>query len=172
VTLEDHRRTTGNAGAIVIGQVVGIYIDDAILVDGLVEVSKARPIARLGYMDYTFVEKTFRMVRPAVTQRASLPTGISNNIGGDANMKSAIVNLQTILTGDWRDPIAKRRQYFDGRRQDHLDRHRIGRRGLRLVTWSSTPIKATGPARLHRFPGTFDLLVTTRRGKKDGGLPR
>jgi flavin reductase (DIM6/NTAB) family NADH-FMN oxidoreductase RutF len=63
VTLED---TEGqrHAGAIVIGQVVGIYIDDAILVDGLVEVGKVRPIARLGYMDYTFVEKTFRMARP------------------------------------------------------------------------------------------------------------
>jgi flavin reductase (DIM6/NTAB) family NADH-FMN oxidoreductase RutF len=63
VTLED---TEGqrHAGALVIGQVVGIYIDDAILVDGLVEFGKVRPIARLGYMDYTFVEKTFRMVRP------------------------------------------------------------------------------------------------------------
>jgi flavin reductase (DIM6/NTAB) family NADH-FMN oxidoreductase RutF len=63
VTLED---TEGrrHPGAIVIGQVVGIYIDDAVLVDGLIEVGKVRPIARLGYMDYTSVEKTFRMVRP------------------------------------------------------------------------------------------------------------
>jgi hypothetical protein len=42
----------------------------------------------------------------AVSQRGSLPAGISTT-SGDANMKSAIVNLQTILTGDWRDPIAK-----------------------------------------------------------------
>ena len=63
VTLEDTKGQR-HAGAIVIGQVVGIYIDDAILVDGLVEVGKVRPIARLGYMDYTSVEGIFRMVRP------------------------------------------------------------------------------------------------------------
>ena len=50
--------------AMVIGQVVGIHIDDAVLTDGLVDISKVLPIARMGYMDYTKVEQVFTMRRP------------------------------------------------------------------------------------------------------------
>jgi flavin reductase (DIM6/NTAB) family NADH-FMN oxidoreductase RutF len=46
----------------VIGRVVGVHIDDAALTaDGLVDVLKIRPIARLGYKDYTSVEAIFSM---------------------------------------------------------------------------------------------------------------
>ena len=46
----------------VIGRVVGVHIDDAALTaDGLVDVLKIRPIARLGYKDYTSVETVFSM---------------------------------------------------------------------------------------------------------------
>ncbi len=51
--------------AIVIGRVVGIHIPDDILTDGLVDMSKFRPIARLGYQDYTAVDTTFTMGPPA-----------------------------------------------------------------------------------------------------------
>jgi flavin reductase (DIM6/NTAB) family NADH-FMN oxidoreductase RutF len=50
---------------IVIGRVIGIHIkEDAIGTDGRVDVLKIRPIARLGYHDYTSVESTFQMVIP------------------------------------------------------------------------------------------------------------
>lgn len=47
--------------AIVLGQVVGIHIDDAALVDGRVDVTKLRPIARLGYQDYAVIDKVFEL---------------------------------------------------------------------------------------------------------------
>lgn len=49
---------------IVLGHVVGIHIDDAIITDGLVDQSKFRPIARLGYAQYTSVDSTFEMPFP------------------------------------------------------------------------------------------------------------
>lgn len=52
--------------AIVLGRVVGIHIQDDILTDGLVDMAKLKPIARLGYMDYTRVDLVFTMQRPSV----------------------------------------------------------------------------------------------------------
>lgn len=49
---------------VVIGEVVGIHIADEIIVDGMIDMAKYQPIARLGYMDYTRVEHTFEMLRP------------------------------------------------------------------------------------------------------------
>ena len=50
--------------SLVIGQVVGIYIDDALIVDDRVQISKAKPIARHGYRDYSMVTELFRLERP------------------------------------------------------------------------------------------------------------
>jgi flavin reductase (DIM6/NTAB) family NADH-FMN oxidoreductase RutF len=50
--------------AIVLGQVVGVHIDDAVIVDGRVDVTKLRPIARLGYSDYAVIEEVFELTRP------------------------------------------------------------------------------------------------------------
>jgi flavin reductase (DIM6/NTAB) family NADH-FMN oxidoreductase RutF len=49
---------------LIIGRVVGIHINDAILTDGLVDIAKYRPLARLGYFDYAIAEKAFSMGRP------------------------------------------------------------------------------------------------------------
>jgi flavin reductase (DIM6/NTAB) family NADH-FMN oxidoreductase RutF len=50
----------------VIGRVVGVHIDDgALTTDGLIDVLKIRPIARLGYMDYTSVDSVFSMAKPS-----------------------------------------------------------------------------------------------------------
>jgi flavin reductase (DIM6/NTAB) family NADH-FMN oxidoreductase RutF len=54
--------------SIVIGAVVSIFIDDSIIVNGQVDLSKARPIGRLGYLDdYAVVtaETMFKMPRPS-----------------------------------------------------------------------------------------------------------
>lgn len=47
---------------LVIGRVVAVHIDDAVLTaDGRIDVLKMRPIARLGYKDYTSIESVFQM---------------------------------------------------------------------------------------------------------------
>ena len=48
----------------VIGEVVGVHIDDAILKDGIFDVTAYHPIARLGYMDYAAISEVFQMPRP------------------------------------------------------------------------------------------------------------
>lgn len=50
--------------ALVIGEVVGVHIDDACLRDGRVDVARLKPVARLGYAQYTAVETVFEMRRP------------------------------------------------------------------------------------------------------------
>ncbi|WP_108663589.1 flavin reductase family protein [Acuticoccus kandeliae] len=49
----------------VIGEVVHIHIDDAIIKDGFVSLAAAEPIARCGYMEYAHVSELFKMARPA-----------------------------------------------------------------------------------------------------------
>jgi flavin reductase (DIM6/NTAB) family NADH-FMN oxidoreductase RutF len=51
---------------LVIGQVVGIHIDDRFIVNGLVDTAAMRPIARSGYRDYFVAtpETKFAMTRP------------------------------------------------------------------------------------------------------------
>jgi len=54
-----------NPYSIVIGQVIGIYIADEVIVDGRVDLTAARAIARLGGLDqYTSVDNVFKMKRP------------------------------------------------------------------------------------------------------------
>ncbi|NLL53034.1 MAG: flavin reductase family protein [Peptococcaceae bacterium] len=51
---------------IIIGKVVLVHIkDEFILPDGKIDVVKLRPLARLGYFDYTTVDHTFEMKTPA-----------------------------------------------------------------------------------------------------------
>ncbi len=49
---------------LVIGQVVGVHIDDAYLADGLFDMTAAGTIARCGYRDYAEVTTLFQMTRP------------------------------------------------------------------------------------------------------------
>jgi flavin reductase (DIM6/NTAB) family NADH-FMN oxidoreductase RutF len=49
---------------VVIGQVVGVHIDDAYLRDGRFDMTLARTIARCGYMDYAVTNDLFQMRRP------------------------------------------------------------------------------------------------------------
>ncbi len=49
---------------VVFGRVIGIHIAENILKDGLVDMLAYRPLARLGYMDYSHVESVFAMERP------------------------------------------------------------------------------------------------------------
>jgi len=54
---------TGQVHHLVLGRIVGIYIDDRYIKDGLVDTGAMMPIARMGYHDYTVVrpESVFTM---------------------------------------------------------------------------------------------------------------
>lgn len=62
VTLPGTNGLDGNY--VVIGRVVGVYIADEYINDGMVDVTRYKPIGRLGYMDYAVVESVFSMDRP------------------------------------------------------------------------------------------------------------
>ena len=58
-------RLPDHTQAVVIGRVVGVHIrDDALTPDGRIDVARIRPLARLGYLDYTSVEAVFTMPPP------------------------------------------------------------------------------------------------------------
>jgi flavin reductase (DIM6/NTAB) family NADH-FMN oxidoreductase RutF len=48
----------------ILGSVLGVHIKDEVLSNGLVDLKKIKPLARLGYRQYTAVEELFEMVRP------------------------------------------------------------------------------------------------------------
>ena len=49
---------------IIIGEVVGIHIQDQHIKDGLLDITSYKPMARLGYRDYAAVMETFSLNRP------------------------------------------------------------------------------------------------------------
>ncbi len=60
IALPGHKPSSNHS--VVIGRVVAVHIDDAALTaDGRVDLLKLRPIARLGYKDYTTVDSMFQM---------------------------------------------------------------------------------------------------------------
>ena len=56
--LEDHGHN------LIIGRVVGIHIMDDVLKDGRIDITRVRPLARMGYLDYTSVQEIFTMPPP------------------------------------------------------------------------------------------------------------
>ena len=54
----------GRNNFMVLGEVTGVHIRDDCLRDGIYDMTRARPLARLGYQDYTSVTETFEMRRP------------------------------------------------------------------------------------------------------------
>ena len=48
----------------IIGNVLGIHISDEVLSDGLIDINRIKPLARLGYQQYTAVDNVFVMTRP------------------------------------------------------------------------------------------------------------
>ena len=45
----------------VLGHIVGIHIEDDIIEDGRVDVTRYQPVARLGYKDYATIEDVYEM---------------------------------------------------------------------------------------------------------------
>ena len=51
-------------GTLVLGQVIGIHIDERYMKNGRFDLVAAKPIARCGYDEYTVVERVFSLKRP------------------------------------------------------------------------------------------------------------
>jgi len=63
-------RTPAAKHSLVIGRVVAVHIDDAALTpDGRIDVVRLRPIARLGYKEYTSVDSVFEMEKSTPEDR-------------------------------------------------------------------------------------------------------
>ena len=78
--LPPHKPGAAPSYTMVIGQVVGIYIDDMFIQDGIVHSGEMRALARLGYMDYSVLrpEAMFTMNRPVASDdglSAQVPPG-------------------------------------------------------------------------------------------------
>lgn len=48
----------------VLGHILGVHIEDDMIVEGQIRPERLQVIARLGYMDYAIIDKTFTMPRP------------------------------------------------------------------------------------------------------------
>jgi flavin reductase (DIM6/NTAB) family NADH-FMN oxidoreductase RutF len=48
----------------VFGEVVGVHLRDDCVIDGMFDVTRFQPLARLGYRDYAVIDETFSLVRP------------------------------------------------------------------------------------------------------------
>jgi len=54
----------GAENYVTFGEVTGIHLRDDCIVDGLFDVTRFKPLARLGYRDYTSVSDVFSLKRP------------------------------------------------------------------------------------------------------------
>ena len=54
----------GEANFVVFGEVTGVHMRDDCMVDDRFDVTKFRPLARLGYKDYSVVDNIFSLSRP------------------------------------------------------------------------------------------------------------
>lgn len=54
----------GDNNVLVIGEVVGVHMDDSAIVDGIFDVTRFQPLARLGYHDYSVISDVISLKRP------------------------------------------------------------------------------------------------------------
>ena len=50
---------------LVLGQAIGLHVDERFLKDGMIDLVAMKPIARCGYQDYTAIDRLFPIKRPA-----------------------------------------------------------------------------------------------------------
>jgi flavin reductase (DIM6/NTAB) family NADH-FMN oxidoreductase RutF len=61
-------KTAKSTHHLVIGRVLGVHIKDEFIKDGMLDVLRIRPLARLGYTDFTSVESKFTLDVPEAVQ--------------------------------------------------------------------------------------------------------
>ncbi len=54
----------GQSNFMVIGEVTGVHLRDDCMADGMLDLTRYQPLARLGYTDYTRVSEVFSIRRP------------------------------------------------------------------------------------------------------------
>lgn len=54
----------GTSNFLVLGTVTGVHTRDDVLVDGRFDITRFKPLSRLGYRDYTTIEHLFELARP------------------------------------------------------------------------------------------------------------
>jgi flavin reductase (DIM6/NTAB) family NADH-FMN oxidoreductase RutF len=55
----------GRVGSwLVLGRVIGVHIDDSVIVNGRVDMTLLKPVARLGYAEYATIDSVWRLRRP------------------------------------------------------------------------------------------------------------
>lgn len=54
----------GDHNLMVMGEVTGVHLRDDCVIDGIYDVTKSQPLARLGYRDYIHVKDVFSLKRP------------------------------------------------------------------------------------------------------------
>ena len=64
-----HVRLNDKDGALterylVLGQVIGLHVDERFIRDGIIDILAMKPIARCGYQDYTSIDRLFPIRRP------------------------------------------------------------------------------------------------------------
>jgi len=73
---------------IVIGRVLMVHIKDEVIgPDGRLDILKIRPLARLGYYDYTVVDSLFEMVIPG--ENEALLTGLEGVAGSPSDKRTS-----------------------------------------------------------------------------------
>jgi len=77
---------------VVIGRVVAVHIKEEALTNGRVDVKKIKPLARCGYMEYTYIQDTFEMRIPPVEGATGTVDGYIN-----AGLEGNATKLQSAL---------------------------------------------------------------------------
>ena len=54
----------GTSNFLVLGEVTGVHIRDEFIVDGKLDITRYRPLTRLGYRDYALISEVFSLKRP------------------------------------------------------------------------------------------------------------
>lgn len=60
----DSIQLPGKSNLVVFGEVTGIHLRDDCLVDGVFDVTRYQPLARMGYRDYARISEVFSLKRP------------------------------------------------------------------------------------------------------------
>ena len=87
IELPDVDPATGKGHYVVFGQVVGIYINDDFIHDGMVDIGAMKPLARLGYMDYSVVrpDNMLQINRPEIDDNGKVLNARPENWDGEYN---------------------------------------------------------------------------------------
>ncbi len=84
IELPDVKPGTDSGHFVVIGEVIGIYIDDEFIEDGIVNTGTMQPIARMGYMEYAVVgpNTVFTLNRPEMNSDGTVANSQPNSWDG------------------------------------------------------------------------------------------